>query len=115
MLNAWIAGREPALLGTLIGIAIKLFGTWLDLGVGQQAVLNGATAAGIGLLVAITTHDGQSAAILGLAQALIALVIGFGLNVDPDTQAMVMSALALVIGMYERTQVTAPEPPQPQT
>lgn len=113
MLNTWTAGREPALLAMLVGIAIKLFGSWADLGIEQQALLNAAAAAGIGLIIAIATHDGQSAAILGLAQALISLVIGFGLRIDPDTQAMAMSAVALVIGMYERTQVTAPTPPEP--
>lgn len=112
MLSPWVAGREPALIGMLIGIAIRLFGSWLDFGVEQQAVVNAAVAAAIGLIVALSTRNGQPAAILGLAQAFIALVIGFGLRIDSDTQAMIMSAVALIISMYERTQITAPVPPE---
>lgn len=113
MLSTWVAGREPALIGMLIGIAIRLFGSWLDFGVEQQALVNAAVAAAVGLIVALSTRDGQPAAILGLAQAFVALAIGFGLRIDPDTQAMIMSAVALVISMYERTQITAPTPPEP--
>lgn len=109
----WSAGREPALLATCVGILIKLIGSWLDLSIDLQSLLNAATAATIGLIIAYTTRDGQSAAILGFAQAFIALAIGIGLRIDPDTQAMIMSAVALAIGMYERTQVTAPVPAEP--
>jgi hypothetical protein len=112
VLSAWVAGREPALIGMLIGIGIRLFGSWLDFSIEQQALVNAAVAAAIGLIVALSTKDGQPAAILGLAQAFIALTIGFGLRIDSDTQAMIMSAVALVISMYERTQITAPTPPE---
>lgn len=112
-MSTWVAGREPALMGMLFGIAIKVTGSWFGIGIEQQALLNAAVAAGLGLIVAIATHDGQSAGILGLAQAVIALIIGFGLRLDGDTQALIMSAVAIVISMYERTQITAPEPPEP--
>lgn len=103
--------REPALITTLAGITIKLIGAWIDLGIEQQALLNALVAAVVGVIIHMSTRDGQSAAILGAAQALIALVIGFGLRVDPDTQAMIMSAVGLAIGMYDRTQVIAPVQP----
>ncbi len=113
-MNSYLANREPALLATVAGIAIKLVAAyWLPLTTEQQALLNAAVAAGLGLAVAAITKDGLSAGILGVAQAFIALAIGLGLRLDPETQAMVMSAIAGVIGMYERTQVTAPAPPPP--
>lgn len=113
MLNAAIAGREPALLSMVIGICIRLLGSWAGIAVEQQALLNAAVAAGVGLIVAIATNDGQSAALLGLAQAAIALGLGYGLEIDTDTQAMIMSAVAVIQASYERTQVTAPTPPDP--
>jgi hypothetical protein len=106
-----IAGREPALLGVLLGIATRLLGVWLNLGGDAQALLNAATSALVGLLIASATHDGQSAALLGFAQALLALAVGFGLRLDADTQALLMSAVGLIAGMYTRTQVTALSPP----
>lgn len=113
-LNLQLAGREPALLSVLLGIAAKGLGVWLHFTTAQQALMNAVSAATVGLMVALATKDGQSAALLGAAQAVIALIIGLGLRVDPELQAMVMSAIALAVGMYERTQVTAPVPPQPR-
>lgn len=111
-MNTYIAGREPAILAALTGIAVKLIAAfWADLGIEQQSLLNAAVAGGFGLAVATITRDGISAALLGLAQALLALAIGFGLHLGADTQALIMSILALIVGMYERTQVTAPQPP----
>lgn len=112
MLNTYTPGREPALYATLAGTAIKLIAAfWIDLSIDQQSLLNAAVAAIIGLLVAHATIDGQSAAILGLGQAMIALAIGFGLGIDAETQALIMSFVATIVSMYVRTQVTAPVPP----
>lgn len=108
MLTRWTAGREPALLATLLGVAIKLLGVWVGITDNQQSALNAIVAAGLGVLTAYAVKDGQSAAILGFAQAGIALVIGFGLGIDGETQGLIMSAVAIAVGMYERTQVTAP-------
>lgn len=115
-MNRFLAGREPALLATLAGIAIKLIAAFfIDLSIEQQSALNAIVAAVVGLAVAYATRDGLSAGILGIAQALLALAIGFGLHIDPDNQALIMSFVATAIGMYERTQVTAPVPPPPAT
>jgi hypothetical protein len=112
-LNHLLAGREPAMLAMLCGITIKLISAfWLHLSTGQQSLLNAAVAAAIGVMVAYATSDGYSAAILGLAQALIALAIGFGLHVDADTQALIMSFISIAVAMFTRTQVTAPLPPE---
>jgi hypothetical protein len=104
-----IFGREPALWLALVAVAVKLataFG--LDLSSGQQAVVNAAAAAIVGLVVAVMVHDGISAAVLGLAQAALALAVGFGLDWSAGQQAVVMSAAAALVAMFVRTQVTAP-------
>jgi hypothetical protein len=104
-----IFGREPALWLALVAVAVKLstaFG--LDLSNGQQATVNAIAAALVGLLVAVSTHDGIGAAVIGFLQAGVALAIGFGLHWDPEQQATVMSFAAALVAMFVRTQVTAP-------
>lgn len=106
-----IFGREPVLWLSLVAIAVKVISAFLvHVSTDQQAVINAAAAAVAGLLVAFSTHDGVSGAILGLVQAMIALGVGFGLRWTPDQQAMVMSLAATIVAMFVRTQVTAPVP-----
>jgi len=111
VLSNKILGREPVLWLSLVAISVKVISAFLvHVSTDQQAVINAAAAAVAGLLVALSTHDGESGAILGLVQALIALGVGFGLRWTPDQQAMVMSLAATVVAMFLRTQVTAPVP-----
>ncbi|MHA6765285.1 hypothetical protein [Streptacidiphilus sp. PAMC 29251] len=104
-----IFGREPVLWLALIAVIVKFVSAfWLHTSADQQAVINAAAAAAVGLLVALSTHDGVNAAILGFVQALVALGVGFGLHWAPDQQALVMSLATAVLAMFTRTQVTAP-------
>lgn len=103
-----ILGREPALWLALVAVAVKLstaFG--LDLTDGQQAVINAAAAAAVGIAVAVMTRDGVAAAALGFVQAGIALAVGFGLHWSPDQQAVALSFASAIVAMWTRTQVTA--------
>jgi FtsH-binding integral membrane protein len=107
-------GREPALWLTLIATAVRLFSALvINLTVDQQAVLNAFAAAIAGLIIAKVTHRGHPAAILGFVHALLALGVGFGLRVDADTQALVMSFFGAALAMFIRTQVVAPVPAVP--
>jgi hypothetical protein len=104
-------GREPALYLTLVATAVRFLGAFVvDLSTGQQAVLNAAATAVFSLIVAWKVRDGQVAAVLGMAQALLALAIGFGLNIDAEHQAVIMSLVGAVVAAYVRTQVIAPVP-----
>lgn len=107
-----LLGREPALWSALLTSAIAMVSAFvLPLDEGQQAVLNALVAAILGLITAVALKtDGISAAILGLVQAALAVGIGFGLALSPETQAVVMTFAAAVTGMFVRTQETAPVP-----
>jgi hypothetical protein len=106
-----IFGREVALWLALIAAAIKLISAfWIQLSDNQQSVINAAAAAIAGLIVAFLVRDGIQAAVLGFAQAALALGVGFGLNMPAEQQAVVMGFVAVAVGMFERTQVTAPVP-----
>lgn len=113
-----ILGREPVLWLALAEIAVKsLCALVFHLSPDQQSVVNAVVVAAAGVLVAVSTHDGVSGAILGLVQAVMALGVGFGLHWSADQQAMVMSLASAVVSAFVRTQVTAPVPstalPQP--
>lgn len=102
--------RDPALWLTLVATAVRLASAFVfHLSGEQQAVLNAVATAVAALTVAVwVRHDGQVAAILGAAQALLALAIGFGLNVSAENQAVIMSFVGAVAAAFIRTQVVAP-------
>lgn len=108
-----LLSREPAVWMTLFATAVRFLAAFvIDLTDSQQAVLNAAASATAGLIVALwVRRDGQVAAILGFAQALLALAIGFGLSIDAEHQAVIMSLVGGLVAMFVRTQVTAKVPP----
>ncbi|SCF49491.1 hypothetical protein GA0070216_13510 [Micromonospora matsumotoense] len=68
-------------------------------------------AAAVGVAVAfIARKDGQVAALLGFAQASLAAAVGFGLNMSAEDQAVLLGFVSVVLGMFERAQITAPVP-----
>lgn len=48
----------------------------------------------------------EPALILGAVQALIAVAVGFGLNLSPEQVSLVLAATAAVLALVTRTQVT---------
>lgn len=107
-----IFGREPALWLALIAVGVKLLTAFgLNVSGQQQAVINAVAAALVGLIVAISVHDGVGAAVLGFVQAGVALAVGFGLDWSADQQAIVLSLASALVAMWTRTQVTAPVSP----
>jgi hypothetical protein len=105
-------GRDPAIWLTVFATAVRFGAAFgLNLSDGQQAVLNAAATAIAGLVVAIwVRRDGQVAALLGVAQALLALAVGFGLEVNAEGQAVIMSFIGALAAAFIRTQVSAPLP-----
>lgn len=101
--------RDPALYLTLFATLVRLVAAfWIHLGDEQQAVLNACATAVAGLVVAVwVRRDGQVAALLGVVQAVLALAVGFGLNVSAEGQAVIMSFVGAAAAMFIRTQVTA--------
>jgi hypothetical protein len=106
-----IFGREPAAVLALVSVLVKLASAYLfHATVTQQATVNTVAACAVALFIAISAHDSIGAAVFNLAQALIAAAVGFGLKLDADHQAMWLSLVTVAIGLWSRTQVTAPTP-----
>jgi len=103
-------GREPALWLGLISSLVMFAGAFgLNLSADQQALINAASAALFGLLTAwFIAKDGLTAAILGFVQAVLALAVGFGLNLSSDKQTIIMVVVSALTSMFVRTQATAP-------
>ncbi len=106
--------RDPALWLGLIAAVIQLTAAFIfPLTVEQQAVLNALAVAVAGVVTAVVVRrDGQAAAIVGFAQAAIAVGLGFGLEISTEGQAAIMAAVSTAAAMFVRTQVVAPVSPE---
>ena len=102
-------GREIPAWIALASSAVYLLGAFVfHLSGGAESLLIAAIAAVAGVYVAVKVHDGASAAVYGLAKALLTLAVGFGLHLAADQQAVLLSFVAAAIAMFTRTQATAP-------
>ena len=106
-------GREPAMLLNVVSALIALLASAaLPLTVDQQGALNAVVAGALGLWVAIKVKGGTwVAALLALAQAIMAGVLAWNFHLAPDVQSGVLALIAVVGGYATRQLVTAPEPP----
>jgi hypothetical protein len=102
--------RDPALWLFLIATAVRLFSAFgLHVDEETQALINAAATAIAGAIIAfVVRRDGQVPAILGVAQALLALAVGLGLEVSSENQALIMSFVGGLAAAFIRTQVVAP-------
>jgi hypothetical protein len=106
-----IFGREPALWGALLASIIYVLGAFvLPFTTDQESLLIAVVSAVIGVVVAVGTRDGWSAAALGLVKSVLALALGFGLHWSPEQQAVALTLAAALVGVFVRTQATAPIP-----
>jgi len=101
--------RDPALWLTVIATSIRLIGAFFfEISPEQQAWLNAVATAGASLYVAFAVRrDGQVPALLGFAQAIIALAVGYGADLSAEQQAVIMSIIGALAAAFTRTQVTA--------
>ncbi|WP_089117152.1 hypothetical protein [Streptomyces sp. SS07] len=107
-----IFGREPVyILGFLAAALQALTAFGLDVTATQQTLVNTFAAAVVGVITAVVLKTGAlAAALLGFAQAGMALAVGFGLDWSTDMQGKVMAAVAALLALWLREKVTAPVP-----
>jgi hypothetical protein len=113
-----VFGREPAAWIALFAVLLQLLSSYLiHWGADVQGVVNAVIVALFGLWTATHLPDWRDKilpALLGLAQAVFALVLAFGDNVSQTTQSQWMALITVLVGLFVRTQVTAPvQSPQP--
>ncbi|MDX3175186.1 hypothetical protein PV382_23335 [Streptomyces scabiei] len=105
-----ILGREPVYLLAFLAVALKLASAYgLDVTAEQQAVIMAVLSGAVALAEAIVLRTGAAAAaIVNLAQACLALFLGFGLDMSAEQQALWMLAVESAIAIFLRREVTAP-------
>ncbi|MFJ8923833.1 hypothetical protein ACIREK_30700 [Streptomyces sp. NPDC102415] len=108
-------GREPVYILAFIAVALKLGAAYgLDVDETQQTLINTTLAVGVGVISAIVLKTGAAgAAILQFAQAVLALFVGFGLDLSATEQAGWMSLVAATLAVIEHREVEAPVPGLP--
>jgi hypothetical protein len=105
-----IFGREPVYLLAFVAIVLKLASAYgLDVSDAQQ----GAIMAVLSLIVAVATvivlkTGAVGAAIVNLAQGVLALFLAFGLDMTAETQALWMLAVEGGVALLIHREVTAP-------
>lgn len=101
--------RDPAFYAGLATAALQFASLFFfHLTDGQQAGLNAVFVALAGFVTAaLVRKDGQLAALVGVAQAVVSGVLHFGVHWSAEQQASIMTLVALVAAAFIRTQVTA--------
>lgn len=107
-----IFGREPALILGFIAAAVQsLTAFGISVSPGVQTAVNAIAAAVVAVISAVILKDGAlGAALMQLATAGMALVVGLGLDWSTERQGWVMALVAAGIALFTRTQVVAPVP-----
>jgi hypothetical protein len=107
-----VFGREPVYILAVIAIGLKLAAAYgLDVSDEQQTLINAVLACLVAVVSAVVLKTGAAgAAILQFASALLALFLGFGLDLSAAEQAGWMSLVAAVLALFEHREVTAPVP-----
>jgi hypothetical protein len=110
-----VFGREPVYILAVVAIALKLGAAYgLNVSDEQQTLINTVLACLVAIVSAVVLKTGAAgAAILQFASALLALFLGFGLDLSAAEQAGWMSLVAAVLALFEHREVQAPVPSLP--
>lgn len=105
-----IFGREPVYILAVIAVALKLGAAYgLDVSETKQTLINTALSCLVAVASAWVLRTGAlGAAILQLSSALLALFLGFGVDLSAEAQAGWMSLVAAALALFEHREVTAP-------
>ena len=107
-----IFGREPVYILAFVAIGLKLGSAYgLDVSAEQQGAVMAVLSLVVAVVNAVVLKTGAAAAaVVNLAQGLLALFLAFGLNLSADQQALWMGAVEAAVGLVIRMEVTAPVP-----
>lgn len=102
-----IFGREPAVwIGLIEAVLAFALAVGLDWSNEQVALVMAAVVAVFGVVTAYATRDTMLGYVVGLTKAVIALFIGFGVDVSAELTASMIGLITVGVGFYQRTQTT---------
>ncbi|MFJ5973501.1 hypothetical protein [Streptomyces sp. NPDC093060] len=107
-----IFGREPVYILAFVAIALKLSAAYgLDVSAEQQGAIMAVLSLVVAVVNAIVLKTGAAAAaVVNLAQGVLALFLAFGLHLSADQQALWMGVVEAAVALVIRKEVTAPVP-----
>lgn len=105
-----IFGREPVYILAFVAISLKLAAAYgLDVTTEQQGAIMATLSLIVAVINAIVLKTGAAAAaVVNLAQGVLALFLAFGLHLTADQQALWMGAVEAAVALLIRSEVTAP-------
>lgn len=106
-------GREPAAWVGLIeaALALTVAAGLINITNEQTALVMAAVVAVFGVITAYLTKDTMLGVLVGLTKAVIALAIGFGFSLSPETTATIIAFVVAFVGFFQRTQTAPAEQP----
>ncbi|MEU3447264.1 hypothetical protein AB0H29_08535 [Streptomyces thermolilacinus] len=110
-----ILGREPVVILAFVAVVLKLAAAYgLDVSAEQQGAIMAVLSLTVAVVTAIVLRTGALyAAIVNLAQGVLALFLAFGLHLTAETQALWMLAVEGGVALLIRRDVEAPVPVVP--
>lgn len=105
-------GREPVAILAFIAVALKLSSAYgWDLTAEQQTYIMAVLSVVVALVEAVVLKTGAVFALLvNLGHACLALFLGFGMEMAPETQALWVVGIEAFVALLVRRDVTAPVP-----
>ncbi|TXS39700.1 hypothetical protein [Streptomyces sp. t39] len=105
-----IFGREPVLLLAFVAVALKLSSAYgLDVSAEQQGAIMAVLSLVVAVVTAVVLKTGAvAAALVNLAQGVLALFLAFGLEMTAETQVLWMAGVESAVALFLRRDVTAP-------
>lgn len=105
-----ILGREPVYILAFVAIGLKLGSAYgLDVSDAQQGAIMAVLSLVVAVVNAIVLRTGAAAAaIVNLAQGVLALFLAFGLHMTAEQQALWMLIVEAAVALAIRREVTAP-------
>lgn len=101
--------RDPSVIVAILASVVQVLVVF-NLGLTDEtaALVIATVTAGAGVVTALSlSKDKLLAAIVGLAQSLFALLLGFGVALDAEQVSALMAVVTVVAGAFLRTQVQA--------
>lgn len=103
-------GREPVLIMAFVAVVLKLASAYgLDVSAEQQGAIMAVLSLLVAVVNAIVLKTGAvAAALVNLAQGVLALFLAFGLEMAAEQQGLWMLAVEGGVALLIRREVTAP-------
>lgn len=105
-----IFGREPVYILAFVAIVLKLSAAYgADVTDAQQGAIMAFLSLVVAVMTAVVLKTGAAAAaIVNLAQGVLALFLAFGLHMAAETQSLWMLGVEGAVALFLHREVTAP-------